>query len=382
MVVPQATRPTKEGPSGNAGEHAKNSTAEQLALQLGWTISVLYGDVRDPTLNGSGQLPTLHELPASERRDLELGRLAHLLESLATFPECNSAELPTDLKLLEVNDISDFRSRLESFNLLILKALALTSPGIELAYELGCSIRDTVNPPSSGESPADELAKQLARKRVAKMQDWLAALSTRFPAHAASIVSTSLGSWSELSELTIGPSSSSLRRIKGGGAKDAFAQTMRGSLLPQGDLWLTLLAGALPTSGLLSPEGYVAAGEEALRRSALILRMAIKKYWIAVSLIVMFTAGILYLAYIDLEGAAKVWTYIATIAGFLGLSARSASSWLGRTSARAGAPLFNIAQEDAMARAITTIPEAPLKHSGVRQLRRTGVASPAAISRP
>jgi hypothetical protein len=371
------------GTSGISGNVRESTTAEQLALQLGWTLSVLFGDVRNPAPGGSSQLTTLHELPTGDRKDLELGRLTHLLDSLAKFPECTAAGLPGDTNMLKNQGAADYKTRIIDFNLLILKALALTSPGIELAYELGCSIRDTVNPPSSEGGPVtEELARRLARSRVTKMQDWLATLSSRFPTHAAPIVSASLGRWSELAELTIAPSSSSLRRVKGGGAKDAFSQQMREPLLQQGDLWLTLLAGTLPTSGLLSPEGYVAAGEEALRRSVLIIRMAIKKYFIVVSLVVILTVGILYVAYINLEGAAKVWTFIATIAGFLGLSAKSASSWLGSTSLKAGAPLFDLAQEDAMAHAITTIPEVPLKNSGVRQLRRTGVTPPAAISRP
>lgn len=385
VVTPEANGRAEAGHAESVNKLARVSTAEQVAVQLGWTISVLHGDIRDSTANEPGPLPTLHELSADERRQLELGRLAHLLTFLKNFPECASANLSDDISLLKgVNDISDFKSTLKRFNLQILKSLALTSPGIELAYELGRSIRDTVNPPSAEDVLADELAKRLARERVAKIQDWLAALSVRFPAHAASIVSTSLGTWSDLSELTIAESASSLRRVRGGmaAAKNAYAKTMREPLLEQGDLWLTLLAGALPTTGLLSPEGYLAAGEEALRHSVQILRTAIWKYRIAVAIVVILTAGILYLAYNNLVGAAKVWTSIATIAGFLGLSAKSASSWLGNASARAGVPLFNLAQEDAMARAITTIPEPPLKLLATRQLQRSGVAPRAAISRP
>jgi hypothetical protein len=355
-------------------------TAAQLALRLGWTIAVLYGDIPSVSLNGIRRLPTVYELPDDERRELERGRLQYLLETLNAHPDCRSAHLPTQTNILPDVEDEDFRRSLQHLNLEILKALAHASPEIELAYELGRSIRDTVNPPSNGSNPnSGELASQLERSRIAKLQDWLATLSTQYPPHAASIVSASLGRWSELAEVTIGESKSYL---KGKNKRAAFEQNMKEYLLPQGDLWLTLLVGTLSTSGLLSPEGYVAAGQEALRRSAIIVREVIKRYRVPLAVIALLTAGILFLAYINLEGAAKVWTYIVTIAGAIGVSTKSVMSSLGRLSAQAERPIFSVAQEDAMAWAVTTMPEVDLKRSGARQLRHAGVTQQGDISRP
>ncbi len=138
--------------------------------------------------------------------------------------------------------------------------------GHPLAYELGRSLRDTVNPPlenaADQDRPCPALARQFGRERIARLQEWLATLSAQFPQHAAAVVATSLGRWSELSAAT----STQLR--KGDGRTVATA--MCEYLLPQGDVWLLLLTGARSASGLLSPEAYVAAGEVALRRSAAI----------------------------------------------------------------------------------------------------------------
>ncbi len=372
---PQAT------PYGNGSPAAPS--AAQLALQLGWTIAVLYGKISDVAVNNDvdkdNHLPTVHELPANERRNLELGRLHFLLESLAAHPECAAADLPTQTNTLPSVDEERFRPALRDLNLALLKALARTNPGIELAYELGRSIRDTVNPPDVAGPGKSALATQLARARIAKIQDWLATLSPEYPPHAASVVSASLGRWSELSELTIGSQKTYLR---GKSKREAFEQEMKNYLLPQGDLWLTLLVGTLSTSGLLSPEGYVAAGQEALHRSAIIVGQVIRKYWLGLTALAVLTAGILFLAYVNLAGAAKVWTYIAAISGVVGVSAKSLASSLGRMSAQAERPLFSVAQEDAMAWAVTTLPEVNLTRSGVRQLRQARVTPQGELSRP
>jgi len=375
-----AIQPGLPVPVMSANGVPAQTTSAQLALQLGWTMAVLYGNIPHTTFDEAGRLPTTHELPVDERRALELGRLTYLLTTLSERPDCRSAGLPTDTALVPEVGSEDFKGSIRRLNLLVLKALARTNPAIGMSYELGRSIRDTVNPPVEAPgSSANLLATQLARTRVARMQDSLATLSTQYPDHAAAVVSASLGRWSELAELTVGSGKSYL---KGRNQRAAFEQKMKDFLLPQGDVWLTLLVGALSTSGLLSPEGFVKAGQEALHRSAVIVLDVLKKYWLAVAIGVVLTAGVLFLAYINLSGAAKVWTYIAAISGAVGVSVKSLTSSLGRMSAKAEKPIFSVAQEDAMAWAVTTMPEVDMKNAGVRQLRRAGVTGQSELSRP
>jgi hypothetical protein len=318
----------------------------------------------------------VNELPPNERGELELDRLRHLLRRLAHLPGLAGSGLPTSVPAYDASE-----AELQALNLEILKAFAASDPEAELAYQLGRSLRDTANPPpdtADPGSPEEAVARMLARGRVAKLQEWLAALSTRFPQHAAAIVATSLGRWSDFALVTIG--SGAKIRPKNGDSK-AAAAAMRDYLLPQGELWLMLLTGVRATTGLLTPEGYVAAGEAALGRSARIVRQIIRHYWAAWLLAAIALGGLLYLSVTYLGGAAKVWTSIATVGGTLGITAKSVASTAGRLTAEAERPVLAMAEEDAMAWAITTLPPVGLPPRGARQLRRAGIPPPSNLGR-
>jgi hypothetical protein len=351
-------------------------TAAQLAVHVGWTMAVLYGNIAQPAADPA-QLPTVHELPELQRRKLELGRLGHLLETLAALPECAACDLPADISALDPA-APYFKDQLAGFNLKLLDAMAAAEPETELAYELGRSLRDTANPPSGTTSRADALAGKLGRSRISKIQEWLATLSAQFPPHAAPVVSRSLGFWSELAAVTVSTSAKTF--LKQGDSAE-FAAKMSSYLLPQGDVWLLLLVGTRPTAGLLSPEGYVAAGEAALRRSTRIVRKVLQHYWAVLAVLAVALAVVLYLAITFLGGAAMVWTSIAAIATSLGISAQATAAAAGRIAAEAERPVLGLEEEDAMAWAITTMPRADLTVRGVRRLRRAGVAPAAAPGR-
>jgi hypothetical protein len=378
IIEPKSEKPL-------APPNSRPLTAVQLALLAGWTMAVLYGKIGSQTA-GRHQLPTVHELPEDQRRQVELARLGHLLELMARLPEFAESD---------VRDAERARgataAELDARNLAILSALAATRPDIELAYALGRSLRDTANPPAIT-SPTNaplppndkdrnvrpvELSQMLDRGRVATIQQWLATLSSQFPEHAAAIVAASIGRWSEIAAATI----STTRTRLADRDTDAATGAMANYLLPQGDLWLMLLTGTRSIAGLLSPEGYVAAGEAALGRSARIVRGILKHYWVAWVILAIATGGLLYLSVRYLGGAAKVWTSIGTLGGSLGVSARAITSKAGRLTAEAARPVLAMAEEDAMAWAITTLPPIKLTRSGVRQLRKAGIAPPAGLGR-
>jgi hypothetical protein len=360
-------------------------TAVQLALYTGWTMALLYGHIQAPP--AAGELPTPHELPPPDRRDLELSRLGHLLQHLSSLPGIGAAEFAAAIPVSfaaanpPVDAAAAFRASLQSLNLTILKSLTTAPPEIEMAYQLGRSLRDTVNPPlenaAQEESRAPAVARQLGRQRVAKLQEWLATLSAGLPPHAAAVVATSLGRWSELAAATVGTSSTRLRKA----SAHAVATTMCEYLLPQGDLWLMLLTGVRSGSGLLSPEAYVAAGEVAMRRSAAIVRGILRHYWFAAVILGAALAGILVLVVSTLTGGAEVWTCIAAVSGSLGFSFSAIAATSARLAAEAEQPVFAMAEEDAMAWAITAMPAVSLSYLGVRQLRRSGIAPSANLGR-
>jgi hypothetical protein len=125
----------------------------------------------------------------------------------------------------------------------------------------------------------------------------------------------------------------------------------------------------------------VAAGEVALHRSTAIVRQVLRHYAVALVIVAAALGGIIYLAVSSLGGAAKVWTTVAAIGGSLGISARTITSASSRLTAEAERPVFAMAEEDAMAWAITTLPAVRLTSRGVKQLRQAGVAPTGSLGR-
>jgi hypothetical protein len=377
-------------------------TVAQLALEAGWTMAVLYPMTEpDPPGKLSG-LPTANELPPEYRRQLELGRLSHLLQSLAGMPGFEKANLQT-LKVPEPGESGlALQDALSTLSKDILCALAMVQSQALLAYELGRSLRDTASPPDKHPAGAADqnrtraaLSRQFARGRIAMLQGWLAALSGELPQRSAAVVAASLGRWSTFVDVTNGPSRPGLKDEEdakaapanpGGQGQDAShpdtaAAATTKYLLRQGDQWLMLLTGTRPASGLLSPEGYAAAGELALRRSAAIIRRVLQHYWAALATVAIALGVTLYLAATYAGGAAKVWTSIAAIAASVGISAQAIASTTARLAAEAERPVFTMAEEDVMAWAITTMPRVSLTPRKVRKLRKAGIAPASSLGR-
>ena len=135
---------------------------------------------------------------------------------------------------------------------------------------------------------------QLSRPRVFKLQEWLSTLAPRLPPDSAAIVSASIGRWCDLTTTIFDPKSPGSPRRFGPSysSKGEIAVKLRDSLLPQGDAWLNLLVGAESSDGLLTPEGFVAAGEAALGRTARIIRKIVLHYWAALLILAVVLAGL------------------------------------------------------------------------------------------
>ena len=347
-------------------------------------MAVLYGKIEPIPSGEVPGLPTANELNEADRRKLESDRLGHLLRRLAAMPGFDGSGLPTTVPAPNghkmVNSAGGneeaWEEALRSLNLDILCALAATRQQAQLAYELGRSLRDTANPPDQ-HPPNPALSRVFARDRIATIQGWLAELSSQFPPQTAAVVAASLGRWSEFATVTASAPSARLKN----GDRAKLPETMYKYLLRQGDLWLMLLTGAYSTSGLLSSDGYVAAGELALRRSATIIRGILRHYWPALLVGAIALGAILYLVGTNLVGAAKVWTSIAAIAGSLGITARAVASTTARLTAEAERPVFAAAEEDVMAWAITTMPPVRLGSRQVRQLRKAEIAPTKSLGR-
>jgi hypothetical protein len=432
------------GNSPQPSQPGTKSQEIQLAVEIGWTMAVLFGTVRDPFIKGKDRppvddrLPTEHELPRADRKKLEEERVNALLARLGALLSANPG--PTLLPAPEV-DLTDpaadpdpapdpapdpdpapapdpapdpatatqsGRETLIKANMAILEWLACVGREYGIAYELGRALRDTadlplrldetrekagqremtaragaVTPQQRGNlEPAeqakwefaarDALVTQLSRSRVSIIQEWLSTVEPDLPGDTATIVSVSVGRWSDLIRAIFDGNSPG--RLRRGQSELDVAGELTKSLLPQGDAWINLLVGAESAEGLLTPEGYVAAGEATLGRSARILKRVAAHYWFLLLVLAAALGGVLYFAESGIGGAGRAWTEIAAVASALGVTWKGITSAVARLSGEAEKAIFGREEIDATAWAVTTIPaDLKLDSAGVRALRRAGI---------
>ena len=327
------------------------------AFHLGWTMASLYTTAQaEPVLDDPDHLASEHELDLRRRTNLEMIRLKFLLGQLAEAAAYGATFAPDTADVYKAwwldssgnttttpneqeaaNRAQALKLQLPELNFSILASLATCGLSVVLAYQTGRSLRDSVNPPPhtipapppGQPAPAQvdptirDVTWSLGRARVATLQEWLTTLAPQFPTKAAKIVATSLGRWADFSAVTLlDGTAGRLRyhRLPRAQSREEVAKTMAGLLLRQGDTWLGLLVGEKTTDALLSPEGYVAAGDAAMRRTAKIIGKVLSHYWAALVVLLIALAAVLTLAALNLEGASKVWTSIAGIAGALGVT--------------------------------------------------------------
>ena len=404
--------PTKATPSlGNVGSNESQTVtsagpnpAVLLALEIGWTVAVLYGHMASRSGSSLDRLPTEHELEPVQRIELEAERLDSLLNQLGASSRSPSHQLPAVPRTTALDEATRLQTLLK-FNLDMLEALAQMGRAIELAYQLGRSLRDTVHPPlrselqSTGQpsnashDPATTqgpsidpavaaIRSQFSRGRVFNLQSWLLVLGPQLPTDAAAIVGASLGHWCDFTWAVFDSSSADQSRLRPDEPESDFAIVILSSLLNQGDAWLNLLIGVQSPSGFLTPESYVAAGEAALRRTAKIIRRIALHYWFALAALGVALVVVFDIAARDLGGAAKLWTQIAAIASSLGITARAIGSKLSSLAGNAESPIYSLEKIDVEAWAVTSLPRSvKLNAQGVRLLRRNGILGPRTLGR-
>jgi hypothetical protein len=361
-----------------------------MALQLGWVVMVLFGpfDPYDPSGTGiTDRVPTEHELSKPTRIAVELTRLDCLVKQLngtpLSLPTPDGAGLSASSAPLLVDD-GPRRTALLAYNESLLEGFACADRQVGLAYQLGRSLRVTANPPVGVDQGHTvflaAVARNLRRERTVRIQGWLSVLAAELPNESGPIVSASLGRWSEWASTVLDDAGRA--KVRQPASEHVYAAEVRTALLEQGDDWLNVLTGARSTAGLLTPESYVAAGEAALSRTTRIVRQIVLHNWVALAIVAVALAAVLYASFRYLGGAAKVWTEIVAIAGALGITAKGISATVVRLSAAAERPIYHAAELDALAWAVTTLPsEDSLSPNVIRALRRGGIQGPSPLAR-
>ena len=356
------------------------SGAISLTVEIGWTMAVLFrmaqaAPASTPAV--TDRLPSEHELTPADRKELEEIRLnaalARLGEVLPASPSAQQGvpqvQLTSGAEPATAQSDTDI---LIQSNLQILEWLAGAGRDYGIAYQLGRSLRDTTVPPPADGKAREALLEQFSRTRVSVIQDWLSTLLPYLPTNSATIVSVSIGRWSDV--ITAIFDNNSPGRLRRGQSAADVAATLTTSLLPQGDAWINVLVGAESSQGLLTPEGYVAAGEAAFSRSARVVKKLAGHYWWVLLILAIVLGAFLYFAASGLRGAGRAWTQIFAVLSVITAAVRGAVTAIARFSGQAEKPLFGLEEIDAMAWAVTTLPPGlKLDHAGVRALRRAGI---------
>ena len=210
---------------------------------------------------------------------------------------------------------------------------------------------------------------------MATIKDWLTTLDPDLPDSSARIVSVSLGRWADLISTIF--DKRTLGGLRASQSEADVTVELTRALLPQGDAWIDLLTGAESSDRLLTPEGYVAAGEAALSRSARIVKRVAVHYWLVLLIMLAALGGVLYFAASGISGAGRAWTQIAAVATSLGVTYKGIITLVARLSAEAEKPIYNTEKTDAMAWAVTIVPaQLKLTFRGIRALRRSGILPP------
>jgi hypothetical protein len=300
----------------------------------------------------------------------------------------------------------DLPTVIRNLNVSMLKQLSGCGLAVEVGYRIGRSLRDSVVPASvASDVPVDGLAENdtpelkdklrptlaaFEAERISTIQRWLTTSAASFPKDAAQLVSVSLGRWAAFVAATLSTESPGEVRKKKEARSNApllskgeLADSVVEYLLPQGDVWLNLLAGSESTQGLVTPEGYVAAAEASLRRTGRIIRSVLWHYWVVVLAVAGAMGLVLALTFGTdwLGGPGKVWTTIAATAAALGVSWKGIASAVPKLAEKGESPIFALEEMDAMAWALTTFPPTQITAAGVRELRRAGVEKTAAVGR-
>lgn len=352
------------------------SGAVALALEAGWTIALIHDPPDFHPLKRA--LPSEHELPVAARVKVELDRLAALLVQLGSVAGVATAKLVASVDAMRsswdvgTSKAADLDERLQGLNFAVIETLAGTGRTVSLAYSFGRSLRATVALSSSlGENTKQERLKiEFGAGRIATLQAQLRVLAPLLGADAASIVGTSLAWWAALTRAAFDPLvPGRIRRGHG----DATAERLCHALLRQGDAWIDLLTGSQSTEDLMTPEGYVRAGEVAAARAARLLWQTVRHYWPLALLVALGTAAVIYFAIHDLQDAAKILTEIGAVGAALGITSAGLASTAGRLAKSGMRPIYEIAENDAKAWAITMLPNVPLTRRAVANLRRLGI---------
>lgn len=349
-----------------------SSTADQTvssAFALGWHMSELQGEHSDGT-----QLPGLSRLGKPGQLTVTVAQVVagvNVLKEVVAGAGLDPIDL-TDLKgLIHKQDDSD---PVHATHVRLLTELTAADPRLGKAYGLGRALADSCHEPAN----FDGLRKELNPYRIANLLRWLDDLASAFPAHAAHSVETSLTRWRDaLYPPDAGHSRNPWTQVRWwreqrrrpqpiSAEKTDEAQQAVKALRRQGELWRALLSGEKAGRDMLEIDNYLDAGKQLVHRMAVIARRAILRMpLLTIGALALTGLGVWLLA----EGSGSQLVAGATsVLVALGLTWKGLGGALGQLAGKLEQPLWGAVLDDAIADAITLLPDNNAETGGRRQV--------------
>ncbi|MFY9932408.1 MAG: hypothetical protein WAK82_30850 [Streptosporangiaceae bacterium] len=329
-------------------------------FSLGWLMARLFGPPGQPDNKIWTHLPALSELGTDDYVDLAFAELDKLLSLL-----------PGGLSGAGVKAAwgtgghAGFTAAVGQLHLEILQALAADHQQLG-AYQLGLALSDICLRPGQAGDGTFVLA-EFGRQPMAALQTWLAQASAVLPPASAATVSRSLQNWQDWADVNQGSGTD-----KSSPTPAPVLQALR----TQGAVWYALLSGETDMDGQLSVDAWIKAGQSIAKTSGQLVRAILRRFWPAVLIVALATAGLLFLAIDKSAGTAKVWTSLITVAaafGFTGASVRVAAK---KAADGLEQEVEHAAALDARAWSATWLPALPQSPANRLRLARRGVAMP------
>lgn len=367
------------------GESAAVVTASGSTFSLGWLMADLYDRATLPKNQDQAAksklpetLPTTADLGAAARRDLDREKLLALLPtvvpalSTATGTDGDvRASRSWAVSSAAVEELTTASSTTKDVVVTVhgdvLRQLALTDATEVAGYQLGRALRDTCWLPTKARGPAFFL-RQFNRDRLAALQGWLGQVSSTLPAQSAEVVSRSLRSWQGWAEANAGRLNT---------AWDDEWPSVVHALHQQSTIWHGLLCGEIVVPQTPSTAAWMYAGDSILRMVSRFTWRVVRRFYVLVALLVVIAAAIIALGAVNPNGQAKLWTAIATAAGFVGISGASLRAGAKKAAGTLETSIREAAELDAKAWETTWLPPVRGRWSRLR-LSADGIAAPRA----
>lgn len=326
--------------------------AVTTSLGLGWQMARLYtgqlSSNAEPKLDED--LPGLSKLPAPLLVELGLAQADAALGRLGAFLGAD-VSLPTTVALrAEVgNDPPDreaIRKAILDLHVALLVDLTAADYRLGKTYGLGRALADTGASPRGGDAARRQaLAHALEPHRALVLVGWLDDLKTVLPAHSGQAVGDSLERWVRWGEAV------NLSTLDSKSVSDTARVLHR-----CGQRWRALLSGEKEAKDVLEIGDYVSAAQRALVRAGAIARSVAWRLKVPLIAGVALTGVGIWLMVAN-NGTAQVLAGLGTVAGGLGITWRSAATWLGHVSLDLGKPLWGAEIDAGVGNRLTPLPQ-------------------------